>query len=126
MKEKQSYRIVDAPKQPTTTTKVRPILNIRPIPTPPQLPTTNVRPIPTIPRTLPTPNPGANPLSPLGKVIIIFKVFRRILDAGSTAPPWQYQPNPITGKPNKSKADFVDASLGGSLYHWQAPECCKV
>jgi hypothetical protein len=106
MKEKQSYRIVDAPKQPTTTTKVRPIPNIRPIPTPPQLPTTNVRPIPTIPRTLPAPNPGANPLSPLGKVIIIFKVFRRILDAGSTAAPWQDQPNPITGKPNKSKADF--------------------
>jgi hypothetical protein len=111
MKEKQFYRIVDAAKQPTTTTKVRPIPNIRPIP--------------TIPRTLPTPNPGANPLSPLGKVIIIFRVFRRILDAGSTAPPWQDQPNPVTGKPNKSKADFVGASLGCSLYYWQAPECCK-
>jgi hypothetical protein len=65
MKEKQPYRIADAPRQPTTTTKLRPIpTNVRPIPTTPQLPTTTrVRPIPTIP----TPNPGANPLSPLGR-----------------------------------------------------------
>jgi hypothetical protein len=93
MKEKQSYRIADVPRQPTTTTNVRPIPNIRPIP------------------TLPTPNPGANPLSPLGKVIIIFEVFRSILDAGPTAAPWQTQSNPVTGKPNKSKTD---------LERWQA------
>lgn len=65
MKEKQSYRIADVPRQPTTT-------NVRPIPT-------NPRPNLAVPPAI---KPGANPLTPWGRVVIIFEVFHRTLDVG--------------------------------------------
>jgi hypothetical protein len=54
-----------------------------------------------------TPNPRNFP----SRGEIIWRVFRYILDAGSTAPAWQDQPNPVTGRPNLSRKDFELWSL---------------
>jgi hypothetical protein len=54
-----------------------------------------------------TPNPRSFP----SRGRIIWEIFRSILDAGPTAPAWQDQPNPVTGRPNLSKKDFELWSL---------------
>jgi hypothetical protein len=54
-----------------------------------------------------TPNPRSFP----SRGRIIWEIFRYILDAGPTAPAWQDQPNPVTGRPNLSKKDFELWSL---------------
>jgi hypothetical protein len=48
------------------------------------------------------PNSNPNPRSFPSRGRIIWEIFRSILDAGTTTPAWQDQPNPVTGRPNLS------------------------
>jgi hypothetical protein len=109
MKEKQSYRIAKGiPTPPTTNTNVP-----TNAPKPPTT-NTNVRPIPRV--IPPAVKPGPSPAGRWGLPGVVIEIFRRFLDAGPTAPPWQDQPNPVTGKPNKSKTDFDQWNALGLTY----------
>jgi hypothetical protein len=54
------------------------------------------KPVPKAPTS--TPNPRSFP----SRGETIWRIFRYILDAGPTAPAWQDQPNPVTGRLNLS------------------------
>jgi hypothetical protein len=58
---------------------------------------------PQKPATVPkAPTSTPNPRSFPSRGRVIWEIFRYILDAGPTAPAWQDQPNPVTGRPNLS------------------------